>query len=459
MRTACLWIFILTGAIAILPERAFGEPFKVYRGWKDITYEDCFYGFRITLDKADPQLIIDHPEYVDRYKTFGGDPLDYNVTLAGRPPVYYIRTFQAPGSQIGAQMESLLAQNRAEWQEHLARAWNQIDAPNQQGAWEDPRTCTATSTIYDETGIPRTILNRPRCVQVVNLVNDTPDGWEWYCSGEPIERWPPAIKDAVSLLLSEGADLVMTRGVLTGEMGTRGGNPLEDLRADLEWRYRELEYCSKRYPELTRLVNEEKDPARRMELEVERTGLKEFCPTLKPSIELYEKTLIPLAEQRFNRIGWFTEEERARYRGWLMWRETRCARMVLEGRTEEAKKDFECRSIQIRDYLQFGPKGATEEVLKERAARELAPAPPKLPWETAAQPQETSGNSQGAGGAADGAGGPVSDGSRIHPSAVPGTGSRLTPHGSPLTNPRAQAAGVAGLIALLGALVLRRSRP
>jgi hypothetical protein len=164
-------------------------------------------------------------------------------------------------------------------------------------------------------------------------------------------------------------------------------------------------------------------------------------------------------ERHFEALPRYSEGERAAMKGYILWQETRCARMVLEGKTDEAKKDFECRSIQIRDYLQFGPKGATEEVLKERAARELAPAPPKLPWETAAQPQETSGNSQGAGSETDGAGGPVSDGSRIHPSGVPGTGSRLTRHGSPLTNPRAQAVGVAGLIALLGALVLRRSRP
>jgi hypothetical protein len=252
---------------------------------------------------------------------------------------------------------------------------------------------------------------------------------------------PRDAEDAVRLLLDELPEAVIKTGArLT----------LPPTSSDLDEESLEAEWCNnmptrERWEEELRKSSKETLPPPAVLEQIWESGLAR-CRRLIALQELYRNYLM-------------TQSEITDIRRWRMWQETRCARMVLEGRTEEAKKDFECRSIQIRDYLQFGPKGATEEVLKERAARELAPAPPKLPWETAAQPQETSGNSQAAGSAADGAGGPVSDGSRIHPSAVPGTGSRLTRRGSPLTNPRAQAAGVAGLIALLGALVLRRSRP
>jgi hypothetical protein len=303
-------------------------------------------------------------------------------------------------------------------------------------------------------GIPKTIMSKPRCVTTSNMVSENTDNWDWYCSGEPLERWRGAIRTAVSLLLGEAAEIVMTQGVLTSESRIHHEDQRETLRLGLEGERQYREYCDTRWKEIEALMKAETDPQKKMDLEVERTGLKESCSYVKPSIEMYEK-MIPELQAKLDRVGWFTEEERARYRGWLMWQETRCARIVLEskaretlgGTAEEAKKDFECHSIQIRDFLNYGKDGVPEGVLRERAARDLAPEPPKLTWE--AKLQDTSDKTQDAR-------------DKLQETRGKAPGSDCLPEksggGQEGGTDNAGAAALAGAVALLGALLLSRLR-
>jgi len=109
-------------------------------------------------------------------------------------------------------------------------------------------------------------------------------------------------------------------------------------------------------------------------------AFQDACQKTKQVVDSYHET--------FYLLGEYTQEEVLAIQRYIQYQETRCARLPFE----EAKKDFECRSIQIRDYLRYGPEGAPPEEMRKRASRPLAPQPPKLPWESSpgSQMQDTS---------------------------------------------------------------------
>jgi hypothetical protein len=368
---------------------------------------DCIYNFRISAYgyPAGSQATVSiQPEGSWRWKISLG---------SWRWPKDRVFWYRAEDDALGEMIWKFVRELDMDWEGLFL---TRFSGPESYGS------CFITGTEYDDSGVTKNALRNPWCLGSINL--RMPGKRAYHCFNQHPSRLPEALKRLVDFLVNDVVDRLLQMSPQRQE----GEIALLDQISNLERVYR--------------AIKEYKEGKKKCATDHCRKGIDRMLG----QFEDYLAEVLPIYEE----LGWFSEIQRESIKKYVEWQETRCARRVAGGGTS-TRSDYDCRSIELRDMLRLG--SLPEEVLRERAARDLAPDPPTLPWEV--QLQDTSDKSQDASGkpqatGADSEGGSGANGSEgVAPSEDRSQGSTS----------KAQATGVAAAIALLGALLLHRLRP
>jgi len=213
---------------------------------------------------------------------------------------------------------------------------------------------TGWTAIYDANGLP--VYHSPyRFCTSFNMPAD-----EYYQGPYCFNKFselPAVIQKGFYALLNKPVDWLLETGEV--EKNRRPNDKYKEYKANKEW-YEE---------KVSKMTEEEKKSDWASENPAQQL------------VTMFQYMMEEVAKAR-RAQGEITPEQKAGMLAYVRWQETRCARLPFE----EAKKDFECRSIQIRDYLRYGPQGAPAEEMRKRASRPLAPEPPKYLWWEESQP-------------------------------------------------------------------------
>ncbi len=213
----------------------------------------------------------------------------------------------------------------------------------------DSHNLLRSETPYDENNLS---IYKPIWRFALTFRFETPEKYSGDVWFNTLEELPSGLQKAISFFLNDILEFAVHK-LESKHKAELNRFPCRDP----------MEILSEAVQRIESAISTEKNPER---LEF----LRRYLPSVK-----YELAIMPRIQQFFGKT---TEREKRRVLAYRQYHETRCARMILENRAEEAKKDFECRNIQVQDYLRYGVQGAPPEILQQRAVKELPPVAPSI---------------------------------------------------------------------------------